>query len=215
MATRARHPSEEFFNAATKVLDQKERDRKQAEAELRRTRAAQDRAQRAHEKKIYAAFADYRKNLAPLLEALEGLPARKGEKFMVRMEQHIHQDWASKEDKRSLRIWMAYSTPISSADTKNTKVMQIPMPGEGVNDTLDVYPADNGRGMLAIKLEHNPMTGEHVMGGSGGSFYHTLKSIDDIPAYIGKWVANTAPERLNDLKKALGIKPVRKSPAPR
>lgn len=191
------------------------------QAQLRRQYAAQERAERAHKKKLHDSFADYRKTLAPLLEALDALPARKGEKFMVRMEQHLRTDRDTNKDMRSLSIWIAYARPVGAPERKKSPDIvtdSLPMPRNGVNGGLDVYPEKNGRDLLGIRLETS-RTGEQTIRGGNAhflSYYDKLATMEDIPAYIGKWVAKNAPERLNDLRKVLGVKPpVRKTPAPR
>jgi hypothetical protein len=225
MATRARNAYAEFFDAATKVLDEKDLAAKRHAAELRRTQAAQARFQREHAKKVHDSFADYRRDLAPLLQALEGLPARKGEKFMVRMEQQIQtRSSTDKEGTRSLNIWIAYAKPIGLSESKLgwmafgensfTKIEtdMIPMPRNGVSDKLDVYPAKTGRDVVHIQLANEKGQGEKITGGIAMFRHHdTIKSMKDIPAYIGKWVAKNAPERLDDLRKSLGVKPAIKS----
>lgn len=223
MATRARNVYAEFFDAATKVLDEQDRAAKRQAAESRRNEAAQARLQRQHAKKVHDSFADYRRDLAPLLQALEGLPARKGEKFMVRMEQQIQTpSRADQEGTRSLNIWIAYAKPIGSSENKNSlakiETDMIPMPRNGVSDKLDVYPAKTGRDVVHIQLANEKGQGEKITGGTAMfRHYDTIKSMKDIPAYIGKWVAKNAPERLDDLRKSLGVKPAikRKPISPR
>lgn len=223
MATRARSAFAEFFEAATKVLDEQDRAAKRQAAELRRNEAAQARFQREHAKKVHDSFADYRRDLAPLLEALEGLPARNGEKFMVRMEQQIQTHLSTEQQStRSLNIWIAYAKPVGASESKNAFTKDetdlIPMPRNGVSSELDVYPAKTGRDVLHIRLATETGQGEKITGGRAiFTHYDTIESMKDIPAYIGKWMAKNAPERLDELRKSLGVKPAikRKPVSPR
>ncbi|HYD19432.1 MAG TPA: hypothetical protein VEF76_13230, partial [Patescibacteria group bacterium] len=190
MATRARNTAAEFFDAAQKVLDEQDRKDKQLAAELRATRAANRRAERERQQKFDAAFADYRKTLQPLLETLDALPRRNGEKFMVRVDKNFYKERGTGAESRGLHLWIAYARPlVTTEDMASKRVRNLPMPVKGLGDKLGAYPEDNARPLLIVKIERDGPACERIMAGVY-SYADQLQSIEDIPAYIGKWVAN-------------------------
>lgn len=189
-------PSTKFLAAAARVLSDNARATKD-EYNKRRRDAAEERGQeRQHKKVIYDTFADYRRLVAPVVEALEKLPARKGEEFIVRLDQFESTDRYA----RRLNLWIAYSTPVDHGKDKNVEVNQLPMPRKGGGQG-DIWPKDNGRLILNIKLESPPGRGERIV--TMNDWRKEFKSMEELPAYIGEWVANEVPERLAELKKAM------------
>lgn len=243
MATRANHASNSFLNAAQKVLDDKAAAQKTADMRARREATMEQRRLREYQKKLHAAFGDYRETVAPIIAALDAVKDRDGKTFMIWVEQGMHTDWASQQEKRDLRINAIYTSPATEAD-KPSDVHRLSVNVAADTRGRNLSPKLSERPALRIILSHDTLTGEKIIAETyreekrwyeprqghtypkpKGYFQNTevrqshevLKSVADIPAFIGKWLAEAAPERVNDVRKVMGVKPktARKQPAPR
>lgn len=78
-------------------------------AEKAAAKAAKAEAER-HERKMQKAFASYRKDIEPLVEALRSLPPNKdGLEFFVRADTHIDDRFSDRPEVKNINMWLVYS----------------------------------------------------------------------------------------------------------
>jgi hypothetical protein len=213
-------PLTDFFSAATKAASNKKsaaevatRDRAAEAARWRRVRAAKQR-------EMDAALAPHNAILNPVLDALMDLPADKnGDEFLMRVTTGMEPNPISFTREPVMEVWMLYS----QRSQRDICSQTIPH-----HHSLTMYRKDGADGAFYAEINGKPMLHitvgpDLIIGGSriwsgmisegwtrgwnGPEMCNRLlsgkthKSLSDLPAAIGAWVAEVAPERLPALAK--------------
>lgn len=203
-------------------------DARRAAAERRENAAAaKERA------RLQKAFAEYYRDLAPLMDVLEKLPPKNGQEFFVRADLILHGDNVRSPEK-SIDMWLVYTKPVPDgqrAEDGTTHSLYMPRkstPASEPAETQGLYLSQHSMlrltmsrvdGKTSIKTSRSYESYDYAPGGRGQGLYrgdfrqrtgmsHEQKHAklhDALPA-IGAWVHDIAPDRIPDIRAAMDAK---------
>lgn len=193
--------------------------------------AARTAAERREEKaaaqehaRLQKAFAEYYRDLAPLMDALQTLPAKDGKEFFVRTDMHVQSGNAAK----SLNIWIVYTQAVPNGQSPapcDTHSLYMPRKNADADDAQDLYLSEHSMLRLSMTREDGKTRIEshrayeaydYAPGGRGHGLYRgdyrqvtgtsheqPHKKLKDAVSAIGAWVNDCAPDRIPDIRAAM------------
>jgi hypothetical protein len=229
-----------FFNTASKRAEENTTREKQALAQHRKKARAKAKEEAAAENNAAPSFRDYNFMIKPVVDALFDLPAdTEGNEFLGFATRRVRPDLFGRGRERELSITLIYS---SQKDERDATTHYFTLPAKNGEPGQEIYPALTKGPVLEIFFRENMKTGRVELtvknkvenkhwadqqwlannetyrpGGftlRSSTLRKELTLMSDIPAAIGEWVANVAPQRLPELKEAL-VGPAKKKPAGR
>lgn len=215
---------ESFLAAAARGVKEQEK----AERKARLKAAREEKILRETERTV---FAEFEKVVQPLLDKLSALPSKDGKEFFFRVVKNVQMTLEG-TPRSDLTVTGVYSNALAHwADNYRS----------GYSGEFPAKNRDgqgHGTGKVRVRraeasvftLEHNPnaifgtgvRAGTHHEGVKDGPTFRisevdvkrqSYKSLGDIPAVLGAWVAEVAPERLPELQSLKQKKPA-KGPRP-
>jgi hypothetical protein len=105
--------AEQFTLSAEQQQRQRQESEARAQAQAIAAQTAQAKAAKAaadrHARKMKKAFAPYKKDIEPLVEALRSLPPNKdGLEFFVRADTYINDSFSNRPEVKSITMWLIY-----------------------------------------------------------------------------------------------------------
>lgn len=245
--------ADQFALTAEKQRRQRQAEEARAQAQAAAHQKAEAEAVRAYTeqraRKMKKAFAGYKKDIAPLVEALRSLPPDKdGQEFFVRADTHINDRFSNRPETRLISLWLVYSQAapdsmkISGCETHGLYMPKKPHMLTAGQAVQAAWPYSSIRGekeeqqnilisdrpILQINFTHTDGKEPEIKscryvekyyraydlkkpGEYRGSYAssrlesdrRTHKDIKEFVPLIAAWVADVAPERIQEVRSAL------------
>jgi len=222
-----------FLNAASQRVSEKEQMRLEQEAAEKQQAIAWAKEREREERKIKKAFPEYFKKIDPLLKAMEALPPRDGDEFFIRADLRLDEHYKTKVPTKGIHVWVIYSHETKDHQGPDgqpcTHSLAIDRKGTPAGERDDIDLALNGKSVLKLEMDTDE-TGKvtikshtyidtyqyapnsRASGAYRGSWreyssranHAEHATIGGFAEALGKWVQDTAPERLPDIAAALG-----------
>jgi hypothetical protein len=185
--------------------------------------------------RLQKAFAEYYRDVAPLIDTLEKLPAKNGKEFFVRADLRLMGDTVRSPEK-SIDLWLIYTKPVTEGQKAapcDTYSLYMPMKGSPVNDRIDAAAQDlylSEHGALHLRMMREDGKTRIVTSRSyeaydyapdnrgpglyrgdyrqmtGTSHEQQHPKLKDVIAAIGAWVNDAAPDRIPEIRAAMDAK---------
>lgn len=233
MPKKSASPADIFLNAASQRVNDKEQARLAKEAEEKRQADERRQAQEREARTLKKAFPEYYKKIEPLLKAMEDLPPKDGDEFFIRADLRLGEHYKTKVPTKSIHVWVIYSRETNEQHGPDgepwTHSLAIDRKGTLPGERDDIDLALNGKSTLKLELDTDE-TGKvtikshtyidsytyapnsRASGAYRGSWreysckanHAEHATIGGFAEALGKWVQDTAPERLSDIAAVLG-----------
>lgn len=220
-------------NFTTGAADQQNKHRATKAKAQEEKNQAESQYQEAAERKariLRKTFPSYYEDVAPLLEVLENLPQKNGEEFFIRADLSAGRKIGNLTLPKSIDIWVLYTSDTGGAPASqgiSTHSLYMTKKGDKSIQPETAHLALNGRPVLHLQLDaengkiqisshfyqesYSYAPSSRRSGTYRGDYrqnldeynHETHKSIRDFVRAIGAWVSEAAPERLDDIQRAL------------
>lgn len=222
--------TEQFLAGAANQQQANTRTQTREDARRAAEQRREDAAAAKEHARVQKAFAEYFRDLAPLIHVLENLPPKNGQEFFVRTDLNLHGDNVRSAEK-SIHMWLVYTKPVpdgQKAEDGTAHSLYMPRKGTPAHEhaeAQDLYLSPHGMlhlkmsregGRTCIETSRAYESYDYAPGGRGQGLYrgdyrqctgtsHEQKHAklkDAVPA-IGAWVHDIARDRIPDIRAAM------------